>query len=150
MPTRPRSTPTAGHAVRRPAAPTGSELSVLARPPDLDRLADHTAQRVADTMFALSTPSRLQILVCLRAGPRTVSEIVDAVRMEQSAVSHQLRVLRDHSVLGMRRIGRTRQYALRDEHIGVLIARALEHVRTLDQPSARQVDPFADPQPAAS
>jgi DNA-binding transcriptional ArsR family regulator len=77
------------------------------------RLADRMAERIADTMFALSTPSRLQILVCPRSGPRTVSEIVDAVGMEQSAVSHQLRVLRDHSVLRMRRIGRTRQYARR-------------------------------------
>ena len=76
-----------------------------------DRLPDATAELVADTMFALSTPSRLQILACLRAGPRTVSEIVQAVGMEQSAVSHQLRVLREHSVLSMRRIGRTRQCA---------------------------------------
>ena len=61
-----------------------------------NRLSDQTAEQIADTMFALSTPSRLQILGCLRAGPRTVSEIVEAVEMEQSAVSHQLRVLRDH------------------------------------------------------
>jgi DNA-binding transcriptional ArsR family regulator len=91
-----------------------------------------TAQRVADTMFALSTPSRLQILACLRAGPRTVSEIVDAVAMEQSAVSHQLRVLRDHALLDVRRIGRTRQYSLRDEHVAALLDDALAHVRALD------------------
>jgi DNA-binding transcriptional ArsR family regulator len=110
------------------------------------RLPDATAERVADTMFALSTPSRLRILMCLRAGPRTVSEIVDAVGMEQSAVSHQLRVLRDHSVVTMRRLGRRRQYALRDEHIDALIDSALEHVQALDRPrsetdSARAGDP---------
>lgn len=86
-------------------------------------------------MFALSTPNRLQILVCLRAGPRTVSEIVAAVGMEQSAVSHQLRVLREHSILSMRRIGRTRQYALRDDHVAALIDDALEHVRALERPA---------------
>jgi DNA-binding transcriptional ArsR family regulator len=73
-----------------------------------ERIPEATALRVADTMFALSTPSRLQILVSLRSGPRTVSEIVDAVEMEQSAVSHQLRVLRDNPLVSMRRIGRTR------------------------------------------
>lgn len=101
-------------------------------------------------MFALSTPSRLRILVCLRSGPRTVSEIVEAVGMEQSAVSHQLRVLREHSVLGVRRIGRTRQYALRDQHVAALIDQALAHVRVLEEPEATQIDPFADARQAAS
>ena len=94
------------------------------------------AERMADTMFALSTANRLQILVALRAGPQTVSEIVDAVGMEQSAVSHQLRVLRERSVVTMRRIGRTRQYALRGECVAALIDIALEHVRALERPGS--------------
>lgn len=97
-----------------------------------ETLSQQTAERVADTMFALSTPSRLQILLALRPGPRTVSEIVEAVGMEQSAVSHQLRVLRDHSVLTMRRIGRKRQYALHDQHVETLVEEALAHVRALE------------------
>ena len=101
-------------------------------------------------MFALATPSRLRILSCLRSGPRTVSEIVEAVGMEQSAVSHQLRVLREHSVLSMRRIGRTRQYALRDRHIAGLIDQALAHVRALEHPESKHLDPFADARSAAS
>jgi ArsR family transcriptional regulator, nickel/cobalt-responsive transcriptional repressor len=116
--------------------------------PPHPRLGDQTAERVADTMFALSTPSRLRILMCLRSGPLTVSEIVEAVGIEQSAVSHQLRVLRDHSVLTMRRVGRTRQYALRNEHIGAVIDQALEHVRALERPRAEQTDPFAGAQSA--
>ena len=95
---------------------------------------------MADTMFALSTPSRLQILVSLRTAPRTVSEIVDAVGMEQSAISHQLRVLRQHSVVTVRRIGRTRQYALRDKHVGALIDDALAHLGELDTPHAQVTD----------
>ncbi len=118
-----------------------------------ERLPDESAQRVADTMFALSTPSRLQILVCLRSSPRTVSEIVEMVGMEQSAVSHQLRVLRDYSVLSMRRIGRRRQYALRDEHIAVLIDEALAHVDALDGPGGpgtHVADSLIDARSAAS
>jgi DNA-binding transcriptional ArsR family regulator len=100
------------------------------------RLPEGIAERMADTMFALSTPSRLQILVCLRSGTRTVSEIVAAVGMEQSAVSHQLRVLRQQSVVTVRRIGRTRQYALRDEHVGALIDDALAHLLALERPES--------------
>ena len=100
------------------------------------RLPDALAERMADTMFALSTPSRLQILVCLRAAPRTVSDIVAAVGMEQSAVSHQLRVLRQQSVVSVQRIGRTRQYALRNEHVGALIDEALAHIEALGRPDA--------------
>ena len=96
-------------------------------------LPDEIAQQVADTMFALSPPSRLQILVALRSGPRTVSEIVDAVGMEQSAVSHQLRVLRDNSLLSMQRVGRTRLYTLRNDYTAALIDAALAHVRELDR-----------------
>jgi len=99
-------------------------------------LPERLAERLADTMFALATPSRLQILVCLRDGPRSVSEIVDAVGMEQSAVSHQLRVLRQHAVVTARRAGRTRHYELRDGHVAVLIDEALAHLQALGHPPA--------------
>lgn len=96
-------------------------------------LPDEAAQRVADTMFALSTPSRLQILAALRSGPLTVSEIVAVVGMEQSAVSHQLRVLRDQELLRVRRLGRSRQYTLKDLHVAALIDQALAHVMGIKQ-----------------
>jgi DNA-binding transcriptional ArsR family regulator len=56
-------------------------------------------------MFALSTPSRVLILGCLLAGPQSVSEITGALGMEQSAVSHQLRVLRGHHLVRAERAG---------------------------------------------
>jgi DNA-binding HxlR family transcriptional regulator len=49
---------------------------------------------VATTLQALVAPSRLLILTELRQGPRRVTELADAVGMEQSAASHQLRLLR--------------------------------------------------------
>ena len=73
--------------------------AMTAPDPGADRpLSRDAAERLADTMFALATPSRLQILAVLRSGPRTVSEIIAVVGMEQSAVSHQLRVLRADGV----------------------------------------------------
>lgn len=101
-------------------------------------LSRDAAERLADTMFALATPSRLLILAALRDGPRSVSEIIEVVGMEQSAVSHQLRVLRDHGVVSVERRGRERLYGLRDEHIGALLDHARRHVLELDMPRKKR------------
>jgi ArsR family transcriptional regulator, nickel/cobalt-responsive transcriptional repressor len=104
-------------------------------PPDpIAPLDSDVAEQLAETMFALATPSRLQILACLRAGPLSVTQIIAAVGMEQSAVSHQLRVLRDHSAVSVERRGRERVYALRDEHVRDLLEDAHRHVLALRQP----------------
>lgn len=100
---------------------------------DHRQFSPEVAELLADTMFALSTPSRLQILACLEAGSLTVSEIIKAVGMEQSAVSHQLRVLRDHAVVSVERRGRERLYGLRDPHVGALLDEARQHVLALRQ-----------------
>jgi ArsR family transcriptional regulator len=105
----------AGWGRARPSAGAGHLDAVL-------------AGRLADTMFALSTPSRVLILGCLLAGPRSVSDITEALGMEQSAVSHQLRVLREHRLVRAERAGRRRLYALYDEHVSVLLEAALRHV----------------------
>ena len=86
-------------------------------------------ERVADTMFALSSPSRVQILGCLMDGPLSVSELVDALGMEQSAVSHQLRILREHGLVTVEWIGRRNVYALTDEHVLALLDEALRHTK---------------------
>lgn len=94
------------------------------------RLSDAVAERVADTMFALSTPSRVQLVACLLEGPQTVSELMRTLKMEQSAVSHQLRVLRDHRLVSVERQGRMRVYALRDDDVVSLFEGALRHVES--------------------
>src|SRR6516162_2756501 len=91
-------------------------------------ISDGDAERVADTMFALSAPSRVQILCCLLSGAHSVSELVDAVGMEQSAVSHQLRLLREHELVRVERVGQRRVYTLYDDHVVRLLEEALRHV----------------------
>jgi DNA-binding transcriptional ArsR family regulator len=93
------------------------------------RISDRVAEQVADTMFALATPSRVQIIACLLEGPHAVVDIIEALGMEQSAVSHQLRVLRDQALVKAERVGRRRLYALADEHVRVLLEEALHHVQ---------------------
>jgi len=88
---------------------------------------------VAETMQALSTPSRLRILGRLHAAPCPVNELAAAVGMEPSAVSHQLRVLRHLGLVVGRREGRQILYALHDDHVGELLEQAIGHVEHLRQ-----------------
>jgi DNA-binding transcriptional ArsR family regulator len=91
---------------------------------------------VATTMHALATPSRVLILDRLRAGPCAVGELVDALGMEQSAVSHQLRVLRELGLVVGERQGRRVLYALYDPHVGELVAEAIGHAEHLRRDQA--------------
>lgn len=86
-----------------------------------------TARQVATTLQALATPSRLLILSMLQSGPSTVGALAEAVRMEQSAVSHQLRLLRNLGLVHGERKGRTIEYRLYDTHVAELIEQAVNH-----------------------
>ncbi|HKH87252.1 MAG TPA: metalloregulator ArsR/SmtB family transcription factor [Acidimicrobiales bacterium] len=101
------------------------------------RLDQRLADELADTMFALSAPSRVQILACLMGGALSVTQLTEALGMEQSAVSHQLRVLRDHALVRAERVGRNRLYALSDEHVAVLLTEALRHVEARSRTAER-------------
>jgi len=89
---------------------------------------DDTARQVAEAMQALATPSRVRILARLNEAPCSVGELAEAVGMEQSAVSHQLRVLRHLGLVVGERSGRRTIYALHDSHVGVLLEEAIYHV----------------------
>ncbi|MDT0435428.1 MULTISPECIES: metalloregulator ArsR/SmtB family transcription factor [Streptomyces] len=86
---------------------------------------------VAATLQALATPSRLHILARLQEGPCSVSDLADAVGMEASACSHQLRLLRNLGLVTGERHGRSIVYALYDDHVAELLDQALYHVEHL-------------------
>jgi DNA-binding transcriptional ArsR family regulator len=86
------------------------------------------AEAVARTLQALATPSRLRILTHLRQGPSAVGDLAAAIGMEQSAVSHQLRLLRDLDLVSRTRAGRSTVYALFDHHVAMLLDEAVFHV----------------------
>ena len=83
-----------------------------------------TAGLIADVMFALSAPSRVQILGCLLDGPLAVGDITAQLGMEQSAVSHQLRVLREAGLVRAERHGKRRVYALHGDAVRELLTAA--------------------------
>ncbi len=80
-------------------------------------------------MKALSTGSRLRILDRLRDGAQAVEELATNLEMEQSAISHQLRVLRHLGFVVSERRGRQVFYSLYDAHVAVLLEEALSHLQ---------------------
>jgi DNA-binding transcriptional ArsR family regulator len=103
------------------------------------------ARHVARAMSALSTPSRVRILARLREGESTVGDLAAAVGMEQPAVSHQLRILRDLGLVLGSRTGRHVIYGLYDPHVATLLDEALRHIEHLragaaDPPRAPTID----------
>jgi ArsR family transcriptional regulator, nickel/cobalt-responsive transcriptional repressor len=96
-----------------------------------DQLDAGFAGAVAETMQALATPSRVRILGRLHGGALSVSELADAIGMEPSAVSHQLRVLRHLGFVVGRREGRRVVYDLHDDHVAHLLEEAIGHVEHL-------------------
>lgn len=101
------------------------------------------AQAVATTLQALATPSRLLILSRLRESPATVGELAEAVEMEQSAVSHQLRMLRHLGLVQGQRSGRSITYALYDNHVAQLLDEAVFHAEHLRLGTPDQTDETA-------
>ena len=87
-----------------------------------------TAAQVAEAMQALAAPSRVRILGRLRDGSCSVNELAQAVAMEPSAVSHQLRLLRHLGLVVGERQGRRVVYALHDSHVADLLDQAVFHV----------------------
>ena len=83
------------------------------------------------SLFADS--SRIRIICALLDHELTVGEICDRVEMSQSAVSHQLRILRQARVVNNRRSGRSNYYTLDDSHVEEILRMGLHHVREDDE-----------------
>ncbi len=95
---------------------------------DIISIDEQTAIRVAGLFESLSDPTRVRILSALLGGEVNVGDLVEAVGLSKSAVSHQLRSLRDKRVIRYRKQGRQVFIALNDRHIAELFERGLEHV----------------------
>jgi ArsR family transcriptional regulator len=91
----------------------------------LDGLA---ATHLADIFRALADPTRVRIISILLRTELCVCDLAATLGMTQSAVSHQLRLMRDMRLVKSRKDGRMVYYALDDEHIQDLFLRGLEHV----------------------
>ncbi|MBM7708749.1 ArsR/SmtB family transcription factor [Enterococcus lemanii] len=86
-------------------------------------------EKVSRLFKVLGDVTRVKILLFLEEGERNVTAIAEAIEMEQSAVSHQLKLLKDHRLVKSRREGKTVLYRLDDDHVFGILAQIVEHVR---------------------
>lgn len=91
----------------------------------------------------LASPSRLQILGWLKHGPCSVGALADAIGMEASAVSHQLRSLRQLGLVVGERRGKQVFYGLHDSHVAELLDQAIYHVQHLTMGFRESLEPPA-------
>jgi ArsR family transcriptional regulator len=87
-----------------------------------------TVEALAETFRVLGDPTRVRILDALASGELCVCDIASLVGITESAVSHQLRLLRGMRLVRPRRAGRLVYYAVDDQHILELLKQALTHV----------------------
>lgn len=84
---------------------------------------------LAQTFKALSDPTRIKIIFCLSQEELCVHDLATLLEMSVSAISHQLRVLRNMKLVKFRKQGKKVYYSLDDEHIESLFHQGLEHVQ---------------------
>ena len=92
-------------------------------------LAIGEIQSLSAIFKAFGEPTRLKILHCLMQAEMCVCDLCFVLEMSQSAVSHQLRVLRNLRLVKHRKEGKNVYYSLDDDHIFIILAVGLEHIR---------------------
>ena len=91
-------------------------------------LPGQTIERVSRLFSALSDPTRLKILHALNVTTELcVCDLAALAELSVSAVSHQLRLLRDRDLVHARRDGRMVYYSLADDHVATLMGTGVEH-----------------------
>jgi DNA-binding transcriptional ArsR family regulator len=115
------------------ALPSGPQEPIATEQHDSSQILNREkAQKMAEFFGILSDPNRWRILSALALTERSVRELATVVEMTESAVSHQLRILRAARLVSYRKQGRNVFYCLKDHHIFNLYRDASEH---LDEPT---------------
>ena len=86
---------------------------------------DEVLYELADLFRVFGDSTRIKIL---HDSELCVQDIADAVQLSQSAVSHQLRVLKDSKLVRFRREGKTVFYALDDDHVRSILSMGMDHI----------------------
>jgi DNA-binding transcriptional ArsR family regulator len=95
-----------------------------------------TLERAVDLLACMAHPVRLSVLARLhREGPANVGTLRDELGVEQSALSHHLRHLREARLVVGERDGKRVQYRLHDAHVGGIVEDTLQHAAELGEPS---------------
>jgi len=87
-----------------------------------------TLDQIAELFKGFGDPTRVHILSLLAQQELCVNDIAQAVELSQSAISHQLRILKQMHLIKYRREGKNLVYSLADEHVRTILEMGLEHV----------------------
>lgn len=90
---------------------------------------DNELSNLADFFKVFGDGTRIKILFVLLQSEMCVCDLAQVLKMEQSAISHQLRVLKQMKLVNNRREGKTVFYSLADDHISLVLSQGLEHIR---------------------
>ena len=93
-----------------------------------DLPTDELLSDLSDLFKIFADSTRVKILYALYESKMCVSAIAELLGMTQSAISHQLRILKDANLVGNRREGKTIYYFLSDDHVRTIIAQGFEHL----------------------
>lgn len=102
---------------------TGNAHELKNLMPDEDKLYD-----LAELFKCFGDSTRIRILFALFENEMCVCDLADSLNMTQSAVSHQLKILKQMKLITNRREGKSIIYMLADSHVSSIIARGIEHI----------------------
>ena len=94
----------------------------------LDNASENELSDLAELFKVFGDSTRIKILYDLFRGEKNVSEICADLEMNQSAISHQLKLLKSAKLVASRRAGKQMIYSLADEHIKTIIAMGMVHI----------------------
>ena len=89
---------------------------------------DELLQDLGDLFKIFGDTTRIKIMYALYEKERSVTEIAELLKMNQSAISHQLRFLKNSKLVKNRRDGKTIYYSIADDHVRTIIALGFEHI----------------------
>lgn len=95
----------------------------------MNMLAEPLVSQMSDLFKALGDATRIRIIHALQQSELCVHDIAEVLDMGQSAVSHQLRYLRNLRIVKRRKVGKTVFYSLDDDHIEQIFVQTLQHLR---------------------
>ena len=102
-------------------------LKALEMMPDEDELCD-----LAELFKVFGDSTRIRILFVLFEAEVCVCDLAEALNMTQSAISHQLKILKQNKLVKSRREGKSVFYSLADDHVRTIISMGLEHIEETD------------------
>ena len=83
--------------------------------------------KISEDFKIFSDPTRVKILYALSQRDLCVCDLASLLEMTHSAVSHQLRIMRNSNLVKFKKVGKNVYYSLRDEHINIMLRMGIEH-----------------------